>query len=155
MTRPHDHIGPQLCVGIVCCRQKNVLMIKRAKAPGAGSWSIPGGKVGFGEGLIEAAHRELFEETGLTGKNIGLIEVYELLSEGFHYVVLDYLFIADEAEPQAGDDALEAKFVPIDIAIECAPTEALKKLLQKVASHMPLSLDAPLDDFSFMKNTIL
>jgi 8-oxo-dGTP diphosphatase len=42
-----------------------VLLVQRASAPGRGRWSLPGGKVEPGETLLEAAHRELQEETGI------------------------------------------------------------------------------------------
>ena len=45
--------------------RRGVLLIRRAKAPFAGMWGLPGGKVQFGEHLDDAVRREVLEETGL------------------------------------------------------------------------------------------
>ena len=42
------------------------LLAQRGKEPNNGMWSMPGGKIEIGEGMLDAAKRELWEETGLT-----------------------------------------------------------------------------------------
>ena len=52
-------------------------MIKRGHEPGAGLWSIPGGRIEPGETDAEALVREMFEETGLAvevGRLIGRVQ---------------------------------------------------------------------------------
>jgi len=94
------------------------LLVKRAKDPGRGRWSIPGGAVKVGEDLKEAVAREVAEETGLTVEAGPLVEIVERIfndPEGrvqYHYVILDYLcFIDGNAVPSPGSDAAEARFV--------------------------------------------
>ena len=62
----HGH--PWVGVGAVVERDGKLLMVKRAKEPYKGMWSIPGGAVELGETLFEAAMRETMEETSITIK---------------------------------------------------------------------------------------
>ena len=45
---------------------EELLLVLRSKAPAEGLWAPPGGRLEFGERLVEAAHREVREESGLT-----------------------------------------------------------------------------------------
>ena len=49
-----------------------ILMVKRAKEPYKGLYNCPGGKLEAGESNLEGAYRELFEETGISQKDIEL-----------------------------------------------------------------------------------
>jgi 8-oxo-dGTP diphosphatase len=107
---------PAAAVGVVCLRGDEVLMIRRGRAPLAGAWSLPGGKIEWGERASDAAMRELREETGVAAKLLGLIDVVDGLflhgDEPAHYVLIDYAARWISGEPTAGDDAAEAVFVP-------------------------------------------
>lgn len=105
------------CVGVVCLRADQVLLIKRGQPPREGEWSIPGGRIKPGESEEEAALRELREETGVTARLHSKIEVIDASFEDFNYRLHDYFAIWISEEPEAGDDAIEAEFVTIsDIA---------------------------------------
>ena len=56
---------PIVGVGVVVWRGDRVLLIQRGKAPRQGQWSLPGGAQELGETVVEAAVREVLEETGL------------------------------------------------------------------------------------------
>ena len=107
--------APVPAVGVVCLRGDEVLLIRRGKPPRLGEWSLPGGRIEPGERAIDAALRELLEETGVTARITGLLDVVDgLFPEARrHYVLIDYAAEWLSGEPVAGDDALEARFVPI------------------------------------------
>ncbi len=67
-----------------------MLLIKRANAHGAGTWSTPGGHLEFGESPEECAARETMEETGVTVANLSLLAVTNDMfsAEGKHYITL-------------------------------------------------------------------
>ncbi len=95
-----------------------VLVVRRAHPPGAGSWSLPGGKVRPGERLHDALRREMLEETNLPVLVGPLLDVVEVLREGFHYVVIDYLCtpLGGTNIARASDDASELRWVTRETA---------------------------------------
>lgn len=109
---------PVLAAGIVVWRGDEVLLIRRGKPPYKGEWSIPGGKVEHGEPIREAVLRELAEETGTRAEIVGLIDLYESITAHGHYVMADFAARWIAGEPVAGDDALVARFFPLDEALE-------------------------------------
>ena len=63
---------PQLAVSAVIFRDGKVLLVRRARSPGKGFYSLPGGRVEYGESLHTALAREVDEETGLKIEILGL-----------------------------------------------------------------------------------
>jgi len=110
--------APVPCVGVVCLRGDSVLLIRRGTPPRKGEWSLPGGRIEPGERAMDAALRELREETGVEAEITGLIDVIDGLfpDPGRHYVLIDYAARWLSGEPVAGDDAVEARFVALDEA---------------------------------------
>ena len=105
---------PELCVSALVVEDEQLLLVRRANAPGQGDWSIPGGRVLAGETLAEAVVRELDEETGLEGVCGAYIGLAEVIDGDHHSVILDFhVHLLEFAEPVAGDDAVEAKWVPL------------------------------------------
>src|SRR3954451_5076103 len=117
----YEYPRPALTVDLVVVTRESgprVLLIRRKKDPFAGSWAFPGGFVDEGERLIDAAVRELKEETGLA---VG--EVEQLYTAGDPgrdprgwTVSVAYLVRVDAAalKPVAADDAAAVKWFPAD-----------------------------------------
>ena len=101
------------CVGVVCIRGNDVLLIQRGTAPRKGEWSIPGGRIEAGETEAQAALRELGEETDVNADLLTKITALDADFEGYQYRLHDYLARWTSGTPKAGDDADEARFVPI------------------------------------------
>ncbi|MFC4905793.1 NUDIX hydrolase [Actinomadura gamaensis] len=104
-----------LCVGaIVRDERGRLLMIRRGRPPGEGLWSIPGGRVEPGESDAQAVARELLEETGLTVSVGGLAGTVERPGpDGVTFLIRDYAATAVAGTLRAGDDAAEARWVPL------------------------------------------
>ena len=110
MTKPID------CVGVICFRGDDVLLIKRGTAPRKGEWSIPGGRIEPGETERKAALRELFEETGITAALEDKVATIDAQFEDFNYRLHDYAARWISGKPVFGDDAADARFVaPSDL----------------------------------------
>lgn len=70
------HLSPLLAVEAVVIRDGKILLIQRLDD---GLWAVPGGLAEVGESLAQAAERELWEESGLRGKTVQLLGVYDSL----------------------------------------------------------------------------
>ncbi len=108
---------PQVGVGAVVFKNQKVLLVKRSRPPSQGKWSIPGGRLEFGETLQEAAEREIHEETGVViraSKPVYIFDVVDRDTAGairFHYVIVDLAADYISGDPAANDDALDARWV--------------------------------------------
>jgi 8-oxo-dGTP diphosphatase len=98
---------PQLAVSAAIFRDGKVLLVRRARSPGRGFYSLPGGRVEFGESLHTALHREVREETGLEIEIVGLAgwrEVLPSASGGGHYLIMSFAARWAGREPILNDE---------------------------------------------------
>ena len=124
---------PEMCVGAVAVRDGCVLLIRRGRAPAAGRWSVPGGRVEWGETLATAVVREVAEETGLEATCEGLAGWVERIGEDYHYVIADFwVTVGSEDVPVAGDDAAEARWVPLSELDDLDLTRGLRDFLRRI-----------------------
>ncbi len=82
----HTRVG----VGVIVCRDGQVLLGLRRGSHGAGTWALPGGHLEFGEGVAACAQRELLEETALRAHSLrqAPYTVDDFPEERKHYVTL-------------------------------------------------------------------
>jgi 8-oxo-dGTP diphosphatase len=90
-------IRPQLAVSASIFRDGDILLVRRARMPALGVYSLPGGRVEFGETLHAALAREIDEETSLAVDIIGLAGWREVLpaqtggsGRGGHFVIMSF-----------------------------------------------------------------
>jgi ADP-ribose pyrophosphatase YjhB (NUDIX family) len=98
---------PQLAVSAAIFREGKILLVRRARNPAKGVYTLPGGRVEFGEGLHAALKREIAEETGLAIEIIGLAGWREMLpgtGGGGHYVILPFAARWRAGEPRLNDE---------------------------------------------------
>jgi ADP-ribose pyrophosphatase YjhB (NUDIX family) len=110
---------PRPAASAIVFRGASVLIVERGKGALPGTWSLPGGHIEPGERALEAAARELFEETGLGVTLVGLVDVHDAIfrdGEGTlraHYVLSVFWGRSEEGEPVAATDVRDARFVPV------------------------------------------
>lgn len=89
-----------------------LLLIQRGHEPGAGLWSLPGGRIRPGETGEHAAAREVREETGLRVTCRQLLGTADLPGpDGAVFAVSDYSAAVTGGELAAADDAADARWV--------------------------------------------
>jgi len=127
---------PVPTVGVVCLRGDEVLLIRRGTPPRLNQWSLPGGRLEWGETLEVAALRELKEETGVEADLLGLIDVVDGVFPARpggeitrHFVLIDYVARWVSGEPVGGDDAAEAKFVSRDEAMALVEWDETRRVI--------------------------
>lgn len=132
--------APRVGVGAVVLDGGRVLLVKRGRPPSQGKWSIPGGLVGLGERLEDAAVREVEEECGLSVRVLGLCGVIDrIVRENgadpvrYHWVIIDYLAAVTGGTLRAGSDAAEARWVPLAELDRYDTTEGLAEMVRRAA----------------------
>ncbi|OQX83212.1 MAG: hypothetical protein B6D63_06575 [Candidatus Latescibacteria bacterium 4484_7] len=112
-----------------------ILLVYRDIQPGRFKWALPGGFIEVGESPVEAAKRELFEETAIEASHPTLIDVLHENSKFYHtsILIIGYHFSKFTGTPKAGDDAKDAAFFPLKKLPELAfdgHEELIKKYLK-------------------------
>lgn len=85
--------------GVMILKDNRILLGKRHEDPekassllnGAGTWTMPGGKLHFGETFEAGAKREVLEETSLVLDKIKVICVNQDMTENAHFVTIGFL----------------------------------------------------------------
>ncbi|MEU6792815.1 NUDIX domain-containing protein [Nonomuraea wenchangensis] len=107
------------CVGaVILDAAGRILLVQRGRPPGAGLWSVPGGRLEPGEDDETGVRREVLEETGLRVEVGPLAGVVERPGPGgVTYVIRDYHATVTGGTATAGDDAADLRWcTPADLA---------------------------------------
>lgn len=111
-------------VGVMILKDNRVLLGRRHDDPtkadsalhGEGTWTMPGGKLDFGETFEDCAFREVYEETGIKIKSIKIISVSNDKVPDAHFVTIGVLATDFEGEPMVRepDEITEWRWFPLD-----------------------------------------
>lgn len=115
---------PGVGVGILVIRNNEVLLGLRnpnkkkvsSELKGAGTWTMPGGKVEFMEKLTDAAKRELKEETDLDAMSLDFLCISDDMTETAHYITVGFVVrdYTGEVKTMEPETILEWKWFSLD-----------------------------------------
>jgi ADP-ribose pyrophosphatase YjhB (NUDIX family) len=111
---------PIVGIGVVVWREDKVLLVKRGQAPRKGEWGLPGGAQHVGETIMQAAVREVREETGLDITPLGIITAIDGISRDkkkkveYHYTIIEVAAESREGKAKAQDDVVDVCWAKID-----------------------------------------
>ena len=140
MTREYPD-APRVGVGAIVLHEGRVLLVRRGRAPAMGLWSVPGGLVELGETTVDAARREVEEESGLAVRIAELVGVLDRVTRDadgrvrYHWVLVDYLAFPESDDTiTAGSDAAEVRWVKIDEVERLPITEGLADMIRRAVA---------------------
>lgn len=113
--------------------------MRRGSEPNRGQWSIPGGAQDLGETVYAAAEREVMEETGLSVRILGLVDVVDGIrrdSEGrvsWHYTLVDLVAEWQAGEARTGDDAEALDWFTLDDLAELDLWRETERIIRQSA----------------------
>ena len=126
---------PFLAVSAAVVRDGKVLVVRRARNPAFNLYTLPGGVVETGETLIDAAAREVREETSLDVEPMALAGHREVIArdaEGRverHFIILCYAARWRSGEPVLNEELDDARWLkPAELA-GLATTEGLPEIV--------------------------
>lgn len=156
-------------IGVLLNKNSEVLLIKRRDVP---VWVLPGGGIEQEERPEEACLRELFEETGVTGKIVRQVGTWHAINRlGATTHVFLCKSVADIQKPLLPQkESIEVRFFPVDqlpkltfflhkewlkIALENRPTPVLAKMTQLTyCTCIKLLLQHPLLSLRYLLSRI-
>lgn len=142
-TVPVDTVPrrPLLAVSAAIFRKTELLVVRRARPPGQHLFSLPGGKVEYGEALTEALHREVAEETGLSIEIVALAGWREVLpgpKHPGHYLIMTFAARWHAGEPQLNEELDGFRWIAPGELTTLAHTDGLPAMVADAAKLLGL-----------------
>ena len=125
---------PKVGVAVIIKKQDHLLLIRRKRSHGAGSWALPGGHLDFGESPTDCAIREAREEVGLVVNDPRFVALTNdvFSAENKHYITIwmiadcpafDVVSLSTEEVAEWGwftwDDLPSPLFLPLENLVNC------------------------------------
>jgi 8-oxo-dGTP diphosphatase len=139
MASPIQPSHPQLAVSAAIFRDGKVLLVRRARSPAKGFYSLPGGRVEFGEKLHAALHREVEEETALKIAIVGLAGWREVLpgaGGGGHYLIMSFAARWSFGEPVLNDELDDFKWLAPEALSDLTITDGLEEVIRSAQRRL-------------------
>ncbi len=133
MASPIQPSHPQLAVSAAIFRDGKVLLVRLAKSPASGYYSLPGGRVEFGETLHKALHREVDEETALRIEIAGLAGWREVVPDavgGGHYLIMSFAARWASGEPVLNDEHDDFRWLAPESLGDLKITDGLPDIIE-------------------------
>ena len=129
---------PILAVSAAVFRQRRVLIVRRARAPLIGHFTLPGGGVEVGETLGQALTRELEEEVGVKAKIVAFNRHVEAIAhEGervrTHFVIASFVARWTSGEPRLSDEVDAIDWIDADGSLPSPTTPGRGDILASAA----------------------
>ena len=130
---PEPLSRPQIAVSAAIFRDGKILLVRRARSPAKGFYSLPGGRVEFGETLHAALTREVDEETSLKIEIVDLAGWREVVpgpAGGGHYLIMSFAARWVAKEPVLNDELDDFRWVSPDALGDLNLTGGLQDVIQ-------------------------
>ena len=124
---------PQIAVSAAIFRDGKVLLTRRARSPAKGFYSLPGGRVEFGESLHQALSREVDEETGREIESVSLAGWREVLPAApcaGHYLIMSFAARWVAREPTLNDELDDYRWLAPDALGDLKLTGGLEEVIE-------------------------
>ena len=126
---------PYLAVSAAIVRDGKVLVVRRARQPALGIYTLPGGGVETGETLMQAVTREVREETSLDIEPVALAGHREAIvrdAQGRverHFVILCFAARWRSGEPVLNEELDDARWLAPAALSDLRTTEGLAEIV--------------------------
>jgi 8-oxo-dGTP diphosphatase len=144
--------APVLAVSAAIVRDGKVLIVRRARPPAGGLYTLPGGGVEVGETLVEAVVREVREETALVVEPVALAGYREAIARDHngrverHFVILPFAARWIAGEPMLSNELSDAMWLdPVAIA-GLKTTPGLGEIIANAMALAARARQAPSDE---------